>query len=60
MVKIGKAHGKARVSVGSRGRYAAEVSPNPVGEGTWSPLPGTGDTRRRRRARRSARGRWFG
>ncbi|MFT3771524.1 MAG: hypothetical protein QM820_39420 [Minicystis sp.] len=46
VVKIGKAQGKARVSVGSRGRYAAEVSPHPAGETTWSPLPGTGRERK--------------
>ena len=49
VVKIGKEHGKARVSVqgtGYRGRYVAEVSPDPAGDGTWSPLPGTGHARR--------------
>ena len=49
VVKIGKTHGMARVSVqgnGDRGRYVAEVSPDPAGDGTWSPLPGTGRERR--------------
>jgi hypothetical protein len=49
VVRIGKAHGKARVSVagkGYRGRFMAEVSTDPVGPTTWSSLPGTGPSRK--------------
>jgi hypothetical protein len=31
---------------GTRGKYAAQWSPDPVGAGTWSDLPGTGKSRR--------------
>jgi hypothetical protein len=31
---------------GTRGRYAAQWSPDPVGTGTWTELPGTGKSRR--------------
>ena len=45
-----KGGGKARVSVHETGktrrRYAAQSSPDPVGPGTWSPLPGAGKSRR--------------
>ena len=49
VVKLGKVHGKARVAVqgnGNLGTFVAEVSPDPVGPSTWSPLPGTGKERR--------------
>jgi len=48
VVRIGKTHGKARVAVqgnGQLGRFVAEVSADPVGPTTWSPLPGTGKQR---------------
>ena len=48
VVKLGKAHGKARVAVqgnGDLGTFVAEVSTNPIGPTTWSPLPGTGKER---------------
>jgi hypothetical protein len=48
MVKTGRAHGKARVTVAPGGtcrRFAAEVSADPTGAGPWSPLPGTGRQR---------------
>jgi hypothetical protein len=46
IVRIGKAHGKASVSVPAtnRGRFAAEVSGDPIG--TWSVLAGTGRRRK--------------
>ena len=48
IVKLGKVHGKARVSVqttgASPGRYVAESSPDPIG--TWTSLPGTGKERK--------------
>jgi hypothetical protein len=48
IVKIGKVHGKARVSVQetgtSRGSYAAEMSLDPTG--VWSSLPGSGKERK--------------
>jgi hypothetical protein len=31
---------------GTRGKYAAQWSPDPVGTGTWADLPGTGKSRR--------------
>jgi hypothetical protein len=49
MVKVGKAHGKARVVVAGAApsaRFVAEVSPDPAGQGTWSSLPGTGRERK--------------
>ncbi len=49
VVKLGKVHGKARVAVqgnGYLGSFVAEVSTDPIGTGTWSPLPGHGKERR--------------
>jgi hypothetical protein len=49
IVKIGNAHGKARVAVagsGYQGKFAAEVSTDPTGAGPWSPLPGNGKERK--------------
>jgi hypothetical protein len=49
IVKIGKAHGKARVSVagnGYLGCFAAQVSPDPQTATSWSDLPGKGKERR--------------
>lgn len=46
IVKIGRAHGKARVSVprpGNPGRFAAEAASGP--DGPWASLPGTGRRR---------------
>jgi hypothetical protein len=44
-----KARGRAKASVNetgtTRGRYAAEWSPDPVGATTWAALPGTGKSR---------------
>jgi hypothetical protein len=47
VVKPSRVHGKLRVAAqnGSRKRFAAEVSPHPVGPSTWSALPGTGSQR---------------
>jgi hypothetical protein len=48
LVKIGKVHGKARVVVAGKGylgTFAAQVSTDPIGPSTWSPLPGTGKQR---------------
>ncbi len=48
IVKPGKVHGKCRVSVNetgtARGRYVAQVSPNPIA--TWTELPGNGKERK--------------
>ncbi len=49
LVRLGKVHGKARVVVdgkGYLGTFAAEVSTDPIGAGTWSSLPGTGKQRK--------------
>jgi hypothetical protein len=49
IVRIGKAHGKARVAVegkGYLGTFVAEVSTDPIGPSTWTPLPGTGKQRK--------------
>ena len=49
IVKIGKQHGKARVVVAGKGKlgsFAAQVSADPIGPTTWSPLPGTGKERK--------------
>jgi hypothetical protein len=48
IVKIGRAHGKARVSVagkGYQGSFVAEVSPNPVTPTSFTSLPGNGKQR---------------
>jgi hypothetical protein len=48
VVKLGKVHGKARVAVqgkGDLGHFVAEVSTDPIGAATWSPLPGNGKQR---------------
>jgi hypothetical protein len=48
-VKIGRAHGKARVVVQGRGylgSFVAEASPYVIGAGTWAPLPGRGKERK--------------
>jgi hypothetical protein len=49
LTRIGKAHGKARVTVNevgtTKGHYVAESSPDPFGPTTWSPLPGNGKQR---------------
>ena len=47
LVKTGKQHGKATVSVaakGYQGSFAAQVSPDPIG--TWTALPGRGKSRK--------------
>ena len=46
IAKIGRAHGKARVSIPgvTRGRFVAEVSTDPIGN--WTSLPGTGKERK--------------
>ena len=47
LVKTGKQHGKATVSVaakGYQGSFAAQVSPDPIG--TWTSLPGSGKSRK--------------
>ena len=45
-----KGHGKVKVAAHELGttkrRYAAEMSPDPIGPATWAPLPGTGKSRR--------------
>ena len=45
-----KGHGKVRVAAHELGttkrRYAAEMSPDPVGPNTWTVLPGNGKSRR--------------
>jgi hypothetical protein len=45
-----KGHGKVKVAAHETGttrhRYAAEMSPDPIGATTWSALPGTGKSRR--------------
>ncbi len=49
LVYTGKVHGKARVVVdgkGYLGSFIAQVSPDPVGVGTWASLPGTGKERK--------------
>jgi hypothetical protein len=49
LVKLGRQHGKARVTVDTPargGRYVAEVSTDPIGSATWSPLPGNGKQRK--------------
>jgi hypothetical protein len=49
LVRIGRAHGKARVSVqgpDNAGSFVAEASPDPVGPTTWTTLPGTGRQRK--------------
>ena len=48
LVRPGKEHGKARVAVdgkGYLGSFVAQVSPDPIGPSTWTPLPGTGKSR---------------
>jgi hypothetical protein len=48
IVKIGRAHGRARVAVQGKGRlgnFVAQVSPDPIAPGSWSPLPGNGKER---------------
>jgi hypothetical protein len=48
LVRLGKVHGKARVSVegkGYLGRFLAEVSTDPIGATTWTSLPGNGKER---------------
>jgi hypothetical protein len=49
LTRIGKAHGRARVTVNelgtTSGNYVAEGSPDPIGPSTWSPLPGNGKQR---------------
>jgi hypothetical protein len=48
MVKIGRAHGKARVAVqgkGDLGNFVAQVSTDPIGPATWQMLPGNGKQR---------------
>jgi hypothetical protein len=48
VVRIGKAHGRARVTVAgpnNGGAYVAEASPDPIGPATWAPLPGTRKSR---------------
>ena len=45
----GKVHGTARVVIdgkGYLGHFVAQVSPDPVGTGTWGPLPGVGKERK--------------
>jgi hypothetical protein len=47
LVRTGKAHGKATVSVaakGYQGTFAAQASPDPIG--TWTALPGSGKSRK--------------
>jgi hypothetical protein len=50
IVKPGKVHGKARVTVQetgtTRGRYVAEASPTPITPTSWAPLPGNGKQRK--------------
>lgn len=49
VVKIGSAHGKARVIVagkGDLGSFVAEMCTDPGGQGPWTPLPGTGKQRK--------------
>jgi hypothetical protein len=49
LVHTGKQHGKARVVVagkGYQGLFAAQVSTDPIGPTTWSPLPGVGKQRK--------------
>jgi hypothetical protein len=49
VVKTGKAHGKASVVVqgkGYLGKFAAEVSTDPIGPATWTSLPGAGKQRK--------------
>jgi hypothetical protein len=49
LVKTGLMHGKAIVTVaakGYQGKFAAEVSPDPIGSGPWTALPGTGKSRK--------------
>ena len=49
VVKIGKLRGKAIVAVaakGYQGRFAAQVSTDPIGNGTWATLPGSGKSRK--------------
>jgi hypothetical protein len=45
-----KGSGKAKVAAHETGKtrrsYAAQSSPDPVGAGTWTPLPGAGKSRR--------------
>ena len=45
-VKLGKKHGQFRVSADTpgHGKFGAQISPNPIGPGTWQDLPGTGKT----------------
>ena len=44
-----KVRGRVKASVnetgGTKGRYVAESSPDPIGPTTWAPLPGTGKSR---------------
>ena len=47
LVKTGKQRGKATVTVASKGyqgKFAAQVSPDPIG--TWTALPGSGKSRK--------------
>jgi hypothetical protein len=47
IVKIGKVHGKARVSVqGGRGSYVAEMTTDPAAAGPWTSLTGSGKERK--------------
>jgi hypothetical protein len=48
IIKIGKQHGKARVSIpgkGYVGRFVAQASPDPMAPGSFVPLPGNGKSR---------------
>jgi hypothetical protein len=48
LVRTGREHGRARVSVegkGYVGSFVAQVSTDPIGPATWTPLPGNGKTR---------------
>jgi hypothetical protein len=48
LVRTGKVHGKARVSVegkGYIGSFVAQVSTDPIGPATWTGLPGNGKSR---------------
>jgi hypothetical protein len=50
IVKTGKAHGKASVTVnetGTKGRYVAQIATDPIGAAaSWSDLPGNGKQRK--------------
>jgi len=48
IVKLGKKHGQFRVSAKTslkNGRFAAEISADPIGAATWQPLLGAGKSR---------------